>query len=547
MLLNTNNSSNNNPFYFNSLKNTHINMNGSHRTGEIFLNNKEVKYNQKNTNDNNINNIKNLNNLKKMEDYRIEEYLNDYYNNLYNQLLVDKENKLNINEINYNKASNQSIFSDLALSPIDNIPSPKIIENENNYTYLLHNQNKENNKNKYNIINNPNFPDDLLIEYSNKRRLMELRNKYLSSSSLLFLKKKDENNANNIKSNNENNLKNDFIKDDKDSSINKFKINKLVNNNGELFIKNIQNLKELINNKQILLSSINFNVNSNSNKFNNKESIEDFRNSNNLNISKDFLTLLSSKRDINKSNNNNDNNNTIQLRKNIIEIQNKYNNLENKYNQLLKEKNNNSLKEPKESSLENYLKEENNNLKKINNRFEIVLEFLISYINEINIYFKLKEIEFLKLKQNIKNNNIDDKAKDKYINDISEFLNNCKEKIVKQKSNKTKKSNSVIIDYNTDNLKNKLKIDKTILNYENNNKNKIKKNLSVKHRRNKFMNSSCDSIYSKITKTNKTSQNSLLNIKKNKTINLFKKRNSLKNKDKFWINNKLVSYLKEKK
>ena len=548
MLLNTNNSSNNNPFYFNSLKNTHINMNGSHRTGEIFLNNKEVKYNQKNTNDNNINNIKNLNNLKKMEDYRIEEYLNDYYNNLYNQLLVDKENKLNINEINYNKASNQSIFSDLALSPIDNIPSPKIIENENNYTYLLHNQNKENNKNKYNIINNPNFPDDLLIEYSNKRRLMELRNKYLSSSSLLFLKKKDENNANNIKSNNENNLKNDFIKDDKDSSINKFKINKLVNNNGELFIKNIQNLKELINNKQILLSSINFNVNSNSNKFNNKESIEDFRNSNNLNISKDFLTLLSSKRDINKSNNNNDNNNTIQLRKNIIEIQNKYNNLENKYNQLLKEKNNNSLKEPKESSLENYLKEENNNLKKINNRFEIVLEFLISYINEINIYFKLKEIEFLKLKQNIKNNNIDDKAKDKYINDISEFLNNCKEKIVKQKSNKTKKSNSVIIDYNTDNLKNKLKIDKTILNYENNNnKNKIKKNLSVKYRRNKFINSSCDSIYSKITKTNKTSQNSLLNIKKNKTINLFKKRNSLKNKDKFWINNKLVSYLKEKK
>ena len=547
MLLNTNNSSNNNPFYFNSLKNTHINMNGSHRTGEIFLNNKEVKYNQKNTNDNNINNIKNLNNLKKMEDYRIEEYLNDYYNNLYNQLLVDKENKLNINEINYNKASNQSIFSDLALSPIDNIPSPKIIENENNYTYLLHNQNKENNKNKYNVINNPNFPDDLLIEYSNKRRLMELRNKYLSSSSLLFLKKKDENNANNIKSNNENNLKNDFIKVDKESSVNKYKINKLVNNNGELFIKNIQNLKELINNKQILLSSINFNVNSNSNKFNNKESIEDFRNSNNLNISKDFLTLLSSKRDINKSNNNNDNNNTMQLRKNIIEIQNKYNNLENKYNQLLKEKNNNSLKEPKESSLENYLKEENNNLKKINNRFEIVLEFLISYINEINIYFKMKEIEFLKLKQNINNNDIDDKAKDKYINDISEFLNNCKEKIVKQKSNKTKKSNSVIIDYNTDNLKNKLKIDKTILNYENNNKNKIKKNLSVKHRRNKFMNSSCDSIYSKITKTNKTSQNSLLNIKKNKTINLFKKRNSLKNKDKFWINNKLVSYLKEKK
>jgi len=155
-----------------------------------------------------------------------------------------------------------------------------------------------------------------------------------------------------------------------------------------------------MNNKQILLSSVNFNMNNNSKKLNdNKESIEDFQNANNLNISKDFLTLLSSKRDINKSNNNNndnnDNNNNTQLKKNIIEIQNKYNNLESKYIQLLNEKNNNSLKE--KESLEHYLKEENNKLKNINNKFEIVLELLISYINEINIYFKMKEIEFLKL------------------------------------------------------------------------------------------------------------------------------------------------------
>ena len=155
-----------------------------------------------------------------------------------------------------------------------------------------------------------------------------------------------------------------------------------------------------MNNKQILLSSVNFNMNNNSKKLNdNKESIEDFQNANNLNISKDFLTLLSSKRDINKSNNNNndnnDNNNNTQLKKNIIEIQNKYNNLESKYIQLLNEKNNNSLKETE--SLEHYLKEENNKLKNINNKFEIVLELLISYINEINIYFKMKEIEFLKL------------------------------------------------------------------------------------------------------------------------------------------------------
>ena len=528
-LINNNNSSNNNNnhFYFNSLKNNIINMNGSHRVTDILPNNKESKFYQKNENDNSS---KNLNNLKKMEDHRIEEYLNEYYNNLYNQILSEKEN--NINEINYNKASNRSLFSDLALSPIDNIPSPKIIENKNNYTYLLNNQNKGN------TINNLNFPDDLLIEYSNKKRLLELRNKYLSNSSLIFLKNKDENNINNannnIQFNNENNLKNYITKIDKN---NIRKINKL--NNGELFIKNIQNLKELINNKQILLSSINFNMNSNSNSIkynNNKESIEDFINSNNLNISKDFLTLLSSKRDINKSNNNNEN--IMQLRKNIIDIQNKYNNLENKYNKLLKEK----------KLLEQDLEEENN-IKKINNKFEIVLELLVIYINEINIHFKMKEIEFLKLKQNIKNRNIDEKAKDKYINDISEFLNNCKEKIIKQKINKIKKSNSLIIENNSDNLKNKLKIDKTILNYESSiNKLKNKKNLSVKHKRNKFINCSCDSIYSKFSITNKTSlQNSLLNNKKNKAINLFKKRNSLKNKDTFWINNKLVSYLKEKK
>jgi len=134
MLLNTNNNSNNNnnPFYFKSFKNTLINMEGNHRANEIFSNNKESKFYQRNENDNNI---LNLNNLKKMEDNRIEEYLNEYYNNLYKHILLDKENNLNINDINFNKASHQSIFSDLALSPIDNIPSPKIIENKNNYTY----------------------------------------------------------------------------------------------------------------------------------------------------------------------------------------------------------------------------------------------------------------------------------------------------------------------------------------------------------------------------------------------------------------------------
>ena len=108
-------------------------------------------------------------------DYRMEQYLNEYYNYLYSTKDSEKENNSsNTNTIMTNKNKSNNI------SNITNSKNNSIIDNK-----------------KYNnnfSINNTtlNLPDDLLIEYNNRKRLEELRKKYLSSSSLRFLRKKDE-------------------------------------------------------------------------------------------------------------------------------------------------------------------------------------------------------------------------------------------------------------------------------------------------------------------------------------------------------------------
>ena len=240
---------------------------------------------------------------------------------------------------------------------------------------------------------------------------------------------------------------------------------------------------------------------------------------------------------------------------NLIEIKIKYNHLQNEYNKLLNKSNNinyNSVNE-EEEEYQQYLVEENKRLKKINSKYEIILDYLISYINDINIFYETKQIEYFKLKQNITNNIINDEDKDNYINNLSEFLNKCKEKIIYKKINvmkneNKKNTNNINIRNNNIKIKNKIKNKnnsiKKILNYKskNNNKNRSKRNLSVKNTRNKYINSSCDSLNSIINKSSiKTSlKNSC--IKKNKKIsNLFKKKKP-KNKDKIWNNNKLVYY-----
>ena len=105
-------------------------------------------------------------------DYRMEQYLNEYYNYLYSTKDSEKNNNSsNTNTIITNKNKSNNI------SNITNSKNNSIIDNKiyNNFS-----------------INNTelNLPDDLLIEYNNRKRLEELRKKYLSSSSLRFLRKK---------------------------------------------------------------------------------------------------------------------------------------------------------------------------------------------------------------------------------------------------------------------------------------------------------------------------------------------------------------------
>ena len=201
IISNSNNSShrNNKLLYNNIYKHKHspLKMSRSHSMSELFSYKKP----------NEIENITKISKKNKpIPEQRIEEYINEYYNIIYSNYLSNKEKYINNNEINPSKRTSKSIFSDLALSPIDNIPSPNINEKKNkNY--------KNNYKcctidNKYDI-KNINIPDDSYIEYNNKKRMMELRNKYLANSSLLFLKNKNEDYKSN---NNENNLKNHISK-----------------------------------------------------------------------------------------------------------------------------------------------------------------------------------------------------------------------------------------------------------------------------------------------------------------------------------------------
>lgn len=290
--------------------------------------------------------------------------------------------------------------------------------------------------------------------------------------------------------------------------------------------------------------------------------------SNTMELSKEFKSFLSSNnkyKDINYSKNKSSNNEL--LLNTIIDIQNKYSTLQNDFNNLLNGKNNTTFRE--KDIYEHHLISENDKLKKIIDKYELVLDFLLSYINEINIFFDLKQIEYFYLKQNILNNDIDEFKKNNYINELANFLRNCKEQIthksidmkiadkkttMKNEENKNYYDNEDIDIFINDDINNY-----TIQNKKNNNgkmtsfknynnikiKNRFKRDNSVKKAQKKYINSSCDSIqYKNKYNTKNTTMN-----KKHDLLNLFKgkkKANKNKENDKYWKGNKLVPYLKIK-
>ena len=198
-------------------------------------------------------------NINKTANYipenRMEQYLSEYYQYLYNVQNKESENynSLIANSVNSNTRNIQNSKLNLMMSPIENI--------------------KKSSNNSVN--NNKILPDDLLIEYDNRKRLEELRNKYLSNSSLLFLRKKNEpkinyyypkeeakNNEKIYKENNSNNINinniNSINKDENKKEIDlknvifdlKFKYEKL-QNEFKILTENKNKYKENNRNKKI--------------------------------------------------------------------------------------------------------------------------------------------------------------------------------------------------------------------------------------------------------------------------------------------------------
>lgn len=555
----------------NNLKNITFNstsliLSKSHSLNDVFSCNNETY---------NINKIEDnkspiLNSYKQIPDNRMEHYLNEYYNNLYNTIYYDKKQNLNKRKINTNQGQIPSIFSSLAVSPINSNQQHMLYENKNNSNYNNIEKIKDNNKindNLYEKENNKisnkifNIPEDLLIEYNNGKRLMELRNKYLSNSSLILLKNNNDINENINNFNNNINLKNDIIynnhnnrqKDINDNNLNdKQNVSKINNNNKiskleKLEINNYENIKEIIYDNNKLDNNNNNSMSSkkylyetdwiNEKNFNNdfnKES-KSLKTINNIELSKEFKSILSSN-NINSDINNENNQNNDKLMNIIMEIQNKYNTLQNDF-KILNEKSKNSLKE--KDIYKNHLIEENNKLKIIIDKYEIVLGLLLSYINEINNFFNLREIEYFYLKQNIKNNT-DDYEKSNYFNELSLFLKKCKDNIIyENENNKLNEINLVMNDenknynnYNNEELnlniiKRKInKVDKNLYNKNSNNKSKDNYEISDKNQKKRLI-KSCESKHNKRKKS--SINNELMNKNKN-IFNFTKKKKKNKNK-----------------
>ena len=213
-------------------------------------------------------------------------------------------------------------------------------------------------------------------------------------------------------------------------------------------------------------------------------------------------------------------NNEDNLKNIILDLKIKYENLQNEFNYLLEnnDKINMVNKTQKEEDIyTKYLIEENKKLKNINNKYEMIIELLISYVNETNkLFFNLEQIEYFNLKQNIWN------KKTKCINELSNFLEKSKINI----------SNN--IDFKNINYK-KIKIkDKNITSTKNNldKKNSIFNSNNKRHNNNKIR-----YTYSTISFRNKFDINSTDTIdnNKNKTLNKiikYKRNNSFKKKQK---------------
>ena len=266
--------------------------------------------------------------------------------------------------------------------------------------YESNTKDKNNNSQFYNVRNNMN--QDFYFKYDDsideKKKIME-KNKsvdYIRTSKV-----------NNIFGNKE---------------INNTNRNEKINNN-EIFTENKNKNEEIYNKNEIISKNIN------ENKYFNK-SINNDNNLKNISIDK-------------KENYNNDFMNDYQnLKDNYNQLKLEYNSLKNEHIKLLEEYNKDKKNTREEKTLFNeYIMKENNDLRAINSNYEYILTPLIHYINDINYHYNkknLKKLNILKIKENIRNTNIDyNHIEENSLYSLVLLLDNYKNIIINGDSNKS--------------------------------------------------------------------------------------------------------------
>ena len=221
------------------------------------------------------------------------------------------------------------------------------------------------------------------------------------------------------------------------------------------------------------------------------------KNNNNSNSNK-IITydMYKSNKNLNKNNNNNDDDddflNNIELLdfdkiknlpiqeqlkllyENNKDLYNTLKRLQNKYN-LLKNKNNSIFEN--NSNFKNFILKENEDLKRINKNYEKLIEPLADYVNEINNYFNKEEIDTSKLKNLAKNfDEKDVNNKNNELQNMCDYINSCKNDVLKILENPKKFLNKKKVDFlknNNNNIERKNKF------LNNNNKTSYNNNLDI--------------------------------------------------------------------
>ena len=411
---------------------------------------------------------------------------------------------------------------------LDSINFNKFINNPSISTTIL--ANTQFNKNNFgesslkNLINES-AHEDMKNEYETKEILNELRSKYLPKS----VKKNSNFGFNNSSINNSQNMT-------------YFNNNK---NNSNLYFSTYTDYQKFPNSPNISTEKIDYYkynqmLNLQAKQENSKLfqssflDNKDFTNTfTNFNFN-DSIKFNKDNKDIIKNSNIQD----LKLKKEDLIVENN-NNLKNKsFNNI--NTSNNNIKEieksqEKSSYLNDYLTQENEKLKKINKNYELIVEPLIDYINDLNYWFRQDTLDKPNLNKVIKNNDLNNNHTP--INELKSMLNLCKNNIInssekKNNNNIFKKNKSVNVEKNI--YSNRMSADNRASTF-----NLKKKEFDI--------NQYFEDVKPKIAE--KKNESNEKNVLKNANIGVIKKARTYRQRipKTYWSQNKRVYFIEDRK